>query len=273
MTGKTAAMLVRAVSEIALDILIRTSILEGLAGVRPGTWGRLGTRGLDLAAKALPHLPPEWTAREDQGLYRGLLKTVSSKLPRERADDLVQEILSGLTRNVPGGELYDIGKAQARERHPSLKSAQRWLLRHGWQRAHAKSRSDSRIEEVDLEAIPAPEETGSDDILDFLLFTERGEQFADGFWEVLLPELTPGVRKVIETVLDHPDATNTAIGRMLGVTPTHITHSRGKAVNKAREILTERPDLLEHAPEARVFPPAPEQLKHVMFPAGRNWQG
>ena len=106
--ARLAASLTRTVLRRALlnhlgawstDMLARLSVLEGAAGVAPGTWLVKRERGFGDALNHFgPNLAPAWTSATDQGVYdkavsaaRRSLQDVSSM----DADDLVQEMMLG----------------------------------------------------------------------------------------------------------------------------------------------------------------------------------
>lgn len=99
-----------------MDMFARLSLLEGRAGVAPGSWLRRRERGF---ADALEHfsgkLEPRWTTTHDTGLYSTAIRTARSTLSGASgldADDLVQTLVSESGR--PGGKpahrlFYSVG--------------------------------------------------------------------------------------------------------------------------------------------------------------------
>lgn len=134
-----------------LDMTLRAAILEGVAGVTPLIWARLsGGKGLELAAKALPDLNPEWFSFSDTGTCEAILRGAHSggrggKLTQEAANDILQEIVGGLTLRAPGGEPYDVGKKLAHGGKPSLSEAQAMLARHARGRVISEGRKDPGV--------------------------------------------------------------------------------------------------------------------------------
>lgn len=111
----TARLLLAAWS---MDQLARLSLLEGAAGVPPGTWLRQKSRGFGAALDHFgPNLAGGWTAPTDQGVYDKALAVASRVLrdvARVDANDLLQDLVIGSARS--GGParhrlFYSVGSA------------------------------------------------------------------------------------------------------------------------------------------------------------------
>jgi hypothetical protein len=75
-----------------MDMLARLSVLEGAAGVSPGTWLRHKSRGFGMALDHFgPRLAASWTSGTNQGVYDKALATATRVL-----------------RNVSGTDAYDL---------------------------------------------------------------------------------------------------------------------------------------------------------------------
>lgn len=101
-----------------LDQFARLSILEGAAGISPGTWLRQKSRGFGAALDHFgPRLAASWTANSDQGVYDKALATAARMLRNVTgtdADDLVQELISGsMSSSGPSRNrlFYSVGSA------------------------------------------------------------------------------------------------------------------------------------------------------------------
>lgn len=82
-----------------MDQLARLSVLEGAAGVDPGTWLRFKARGFGAALDHFgPKLAGAWTAMTDQGVYDKAVAAANRVLRNVSgldAEDLVQDLMSG----------------------------------------------------------------------------------------------------------------------------------------------------------------------------------
>lgn len=96
------------VSAFNMDMFARLSILEGAAGVQPGTWLRRGAKGFGDALEHFgPHLAASWTAPRSQGIYDKALAAASRVVSRNSTldpADLVQDLLVNSSRS--GGPDY-----------------------------------------------------------------------------------------------------------------------------------------------------------------------
>lgn len=109
---------VERVAAWSMDMLARLSILEGAAGVSPGTWLRQKGRGFGIALDHFgPKLAASWVSTTNQGVYdkalaaaTKILRSVSGSDPH----DLVQDMISGSSSS--GGParsrlFYSVGAA------------------------------------------------------------------------------------------------------------------------------------------------------------------
>jgi hypothetical protein len=236
------------------DKVLRTSILEGAAGVHPGTWTRDSMRGFD---KALDHFNlrnSPWAAR-DSGLYSALIRASRATLGRsglyDSADDLVQSIIAGETLPSPGGEPAAVGQHLRDEIQigSGLERARALLLKHLKQRAlnmiRGSDRERARIGPGIQEGIEGPEgqvgqypgsslySVDPDDIAveEFLSGpdADRAKAWLMDLWS---RELRDSDFNVINAWLANPNKNFTQLGRELGISGSFI----GKAVVRAREI-------------------------------------
>jgi len=116
--GRFLAASVGKVAAWNMDMLARLSVLEGAAGVSPGTWLRKKAAGFGAALDYFgPKLPAAWTTTQDQGLYNKALATATRALRSAQgtdATDLVQDMVSG--SNTSSGPartrvFYSVGAA------------------------------------------------------------------------------------------------------------------------------------------------------------------
>jgi len=112
-------------SDATLDLMFRLSMLEGAAGVTPGSWSDNPSRGLDQATDhySVSDVDPDWLSTRDQGVYRYLLRMTQAILRSSglegvsdlSADEILINAYMGLARS--GGTkkrvLYEAGKALA----------------------------------------------------------------------------------------------------------------------------------------------------------------
>lgn len=129
-----------------MDMFARLSILEGAAGVRPGTWLKRGARGFGNALEHFgPHLAASWTTTQDQGVYDKALvaasRVLSGKSSMEPAD-LIQDMTINSTRSSGpersrlfytvgsklGSHKNDLGQGQITPRDSKiLGTIERWV--------------------------------------------------------------------------------------------------------------------------------------------------
>lgn len=102
----TARFLRDAVQEIlaafSMDMFARLSLLEGAAGVSPGTWLRRGARGFGSALEHFgPGLAPQWTSNRNEGVYDKALSVAERTLSGSGLDapDLIQDMTINSTRS------------------------------------------------------------------------------------------------------------------------------------------------------------------------------
>lgn len=111
----------KATTGLSLDYFSRLSILEGVAGVLPGTWtGR--TTGLDKklikASGELPLADPSWFEAGDSRLYAGIIKgakKLSSRSPYGSRKDQSAYSDDVLTEFLGSKILYKIGVSKRRD--------------------------------------------------------------------------------------------------------------------------------------------------------------
>jgi len=100
-----------------MDMFARLSILEGAAGVTPGTWLRRSAAGFGDALEHFgPNLAPEWTTTTNQKVYDKAIAAASRVLSSNSSldpADLVQDMVVNSTRSS-GPErtriFYTVGK-------------------------------------------------------------------------------------------------------------------------------------------------------------------
>lgn len=87
----------------SMDMFARLSILEGAAGVNPGTWLRHGARGFGGALEHFgPSLAVAWSTTRNEGVYDKALSAASRTLgdhTQMGPEDLVQNLVVNSTRN------------------------------------------------------------------------------------------------------------------------------------------------------------------------------
>lgn len=90
------------VAAFNMDMFARLSLLEGAAGVSPGTWLRRGARGFGEALEHFgPRLAPQWTTSQNQGVYDKALSVAERTLSGTGVDapDLIQDMTINSTRS------------------------------------------------------------------------------------------------------------------------------------------------------------------------------
>lgn len=106
-----------------MDMLARLSILEGAAGVSPGTWLRRKERGFGSALDHFgPKLAAAWTATTNQGVYDKAVATAARSLRGSHgvdAYDVVQDLVAGSSSSSGPARnriFYAVGKALRKDR-------------------------------------------------------------------------------------------------------------------------------------------------------------
>lgn len=127
------------------EVHCRLLVMEGYAGVGPGVWSRKPAMvGWALAQRALGSTLPRWFTNEKSPIYDAIRKGAASvpAANRETQEDIVQEVISGLTRsNTPGGELYAVGEVLSESGKDVMNMAAHYLYRHARQRTLSAVRS------------------------------------------------------------------------------------------------------------------------------------
>lgn len=249
----------------ALDIFVRTAILEGAAGVRPNQWTSRGRDGLDAAVRHLGiHENSLWTMRRNSGMYDSFVRAATAMLGRsdmaDVADDLVSRVLSGETLpGRPGGELYAVGQQLADhiggkkgDGMDGFGAARALVLRHVKQRAlneiRGRTREQARLgptiqegqmdDEGRAEQLPGSTEWSSyagDLALDRFLSGPAGDRARAWLMDLWSRELRDSDMAVVRAWMNDPSKNYTQLSREIGVTNSFI----GKAIVRAREVAFE----------------------------------
>lgn len=104
--SRVAAAYLEKQANVGYDQLARCLLLEGAAGVKAMTWGKMGARGLAKAEAMLkaehPSMDPDWFTTRDTGAWRILENRVgrvfrSYKLDDDERQDILHRALFGLT--------------------------------------------------------------------------------------------------------------------------------------------------------------------------------
>ena len=195
----------------ALERLIRMGVLEGYAGVKPGTWTGC-SNGWTLVQEAFPNLICKWWDESDLTLLKAIRSGVASReLRKEDREDLVEEIVAGLT--AQNGEAYKVGVWFGKLKWIGLTGVATCLKQHGWHRGISAVRDAPREElraTVEMEAVD--EET-----LDVFLHTHR-----EAIWRLIRSDLStmwgtaPARMALFDAIIANPDLGDVALARALG---------------------------------------------------------
>jgi hypothetical protein len=258
----------------AMDLYCRVAILEAAAGLPPGSWsGGNPSLALRVASEHFGNLEPAWVADKNHGIYGLMVKVASAKLPPEDAQDLVANIISGLTLRRPGGELAAVGEVIADQikAGKGFSSAKRLLIRHTASRAKSISDSQRRaqrnLRETNPLMVHTSEVTGDEEGRKRVREVASDET-ANGLSDISIllnalfdPNIRPRIieylrelwgecgrvsdRRVMLAFLDNPDASGVEIARLLGVSRSFISGARKRMIVLAQESLAQAPpDLL-----------------------------
>ena len=269
-----AHSIIAAIADRHFDVYIRTTLLEGIAGVRPGLWASRGTIGLELAVAELG-LPPDslWASPRDTGTYGNVFRYARSTLARSKREDRAEEVLSDVMSGVslggrPGGVLYQIGallkeNGKWDKKDRSLGDATRLLIRHVGQRVLNTIRGLKREEsnfglrtpvqdrpaksnEMNWEIDQLPGTTMfSPDAADVTFQRFLGGPWADQartwLMDVWEQELRPSEIGIVRAWLMDPDKPALQLGKELGVSNSFIGKTIKRAISIAQDAFTRTP--------------------------------
>ena len=268
MTNRLAQLLTIRVASAAMDQYVRTAILEGIADVGFGKWGRR-PNGLALAEAALgDRLDPEWFSRRDMGVYKAAYLSAYSVLKnRESAEELVAALLAGDTRSrqVHGGQLYDVGVAISSDATPDLGKAKAYISRHIRGRAIAmlrkKAPSSLTMEDEDggTTVLDVPTNVDRDSVIDGILSflaSPSGGSILRKILQVLKVKWAraPGKVAIFEAMLEHPEYSDVQVARFLrpGVPDSENSWIQGGGATYVsrirREVRQEIPKIVQDIP-------------------------
>jgi hypothetical protein len=205
-------------SDLLLDLFARVAILEGVAGVAPGTWTGRGdaysvARGVQAARTALPGAPEAWFVTGATPVLDALRAGAART---DDAEDVVMAVLDGSSRSadVVGGALYDAGKRIAGPT-PALCDATNYL---GWHASCRGSEAARRTRRIDLDAKVPEREWQAKDAGDRL--DEVAASPASRAWILSVLEQVwakaPTKLNVARMWLDDPSRTAVSIALELG---------------------------------------------------------
>lgn len=195
-----------------LDKLIRILILEGVAGVRPGSWSRQRS-GLVMAREALLALDERWFDLSAPVFLECLRKSLqASGLRPELQEEVLMDLLG-----VQSHRLYHIGQSK-----PAFWSARGTLARQGFQRGLDVRKKEANV----IHPMPVEAEMPLDLEVSF-----PDEKEAFSFLRTLVQEMwgnAPGKLEILLTLLDHPDWSNRQVAAHLGkMAPCAATGGEG----------------------------------------------
>jgi hypothetical protein len=92
------AFLIKNARPTTLDLLARVSVLEGIAGVKPGTWMRDKVPEKEIVEVFGDGVQETWLSRRDSGLVTAVRRSLEPLLKNTMvtADDILQGALIGL---------------------------------------------------------------------------------------------------------------------------------------------------------------------------------
>lgn len=289
------AHLIIRIANAQLDKVIRISILEGIAHVKPWLWANkhdgLARAQAFFQEKGIP-IPPQWFEFKDMGVYRAMLFTAIGVLKnKERAEDIVGDILSGESRSttIEGGELYDVGRVLARQESYSLTHAIGMLKLHAKHRALApikKQREESLTVEneeggVEVKDISRSFDTDSEinNLISYLSSPQGGN-----IWEAIRQEIgeewasTPSKLKLVDMFIEHPDWSDVQIGRAMapgipdGAKGSWIQLGAATRVSRIRrEFFAMIPKLMEEIPGVLSDIQLKQELSGLGYGQSHRW--
>lgn len=94
--------LIRKIANVSLDLTLRASILELVAGLRPNTWSNNLNRFLSEAPQYFPNLAPDWWNKRTEKMYEACTSAANGVLKsKSMADDVFQNLFSkGKIKNL-----------------------------------------------------------------------------------------------------------------------------------------------------------------------------
>lgn len=241
---KMARRIVEAVSKSDMDMVIRMTLLEGIAGVKPGTFTSMG--GMVLATRQFPEADSEWF---DRGT--SFISKIETYLRNQEIDnDTVNVVINELFLNRKASResiLYQLGKTQSLDRSmPSVTSAKTLVASAAYRRAIDLTRRkvlrqrivNSLPEGKDGEILEFKGDSVPLNIFNMLSESDDGPLFYQVFREYLedvaVDPLTRGkgkgnVMAVFDLMVANPYDNTSALARKLG--------KDDKVVHRARAIL------------------------------------
>lgn len=110
------AFLLRNARTTSLDLLTRVSVLEGIAGVRPGTWMKDAIPKREIVEVLGPKVKANWLSPRDSGLVTAVRRSLEPLLKNTTttADDILQPAIVGLGASGEVSRMplfYGVGKA------------------------------------------------------------------------------------------------------------------------------------------------------------------
>jgi hypothetical protein len=220
---------------LLMDMMARLALMEGIAGVPVGKWKNIQplALGLEVAEEHFTsegqYLDSEWFSTRSARLYKAIYFAALRILKdRDGAEELVQEILGGMSRakTVEGGQLYDLGKRVLRQK-PDFDYAIALMTKHTKQRAISRLRGqkeDSLTMDTEdggqqVRDVPTAVDTDSvqDQIFEFLASAEGAN-----VWNLLRQKLkikwsrAPNKLTILDAIIENPNRKDTDIARNFG---------------------------------------------------------
>jgi len=264
-TRNTAQQRKQADIATTADKMVRLKILEGAAGVRPGTWTR-GMLDMAEAAGAFPELHRMWTTNRETGIY-SLIMTALLKMGirSEQAEELRQDIIMGTTvPGTPGGALAYIGKRLAPKLMTNSKDAFEKAKADLWKHSQQKGRDLRRLKEERTQHVTISPVEKDDSVVevqiptfgdldpqtqaDALMLALRGPAkrhvwaFLRKVWKTLG---RPSDVAIMDAWLQDPGKSDTALGEELGVSSSMVGQAKKRLIGIARKAIPRSPHIMK----------------------------
>src|SRR5690606_21676665 len=110
------AFLLREAKAVSLDLLARVSVLEGIAGVKPGIWMRNIVPEREIVEVFGPKVKETWLSPRDSGLVTAVRRSLEPLLRNTTttANDILQPAIVGLGASGEFSRMplfYGVGRA------------------------------------------------------------------------------------------------------------------------------------------------------------------
>jgi hypothetical protein len=258
------AFLVREGKTISLDLLARISVLEGIAGVKPGTWMRNVVPEKEIVEVFGPGVRETWLSPRDSGLVVAVRRSLEPLLRNTTttADDILQPAIVGLGASGKVSRMplfYGVGKAPGftvakvmsgqLEPRDMLPVAKSYARRRAIDVLRAQARRPG-IERIDGDEVKPVSRT---DVLDTIVgvLVDPGHSMhgvmTRTLGAVVERDARPSDRRIFEALVTGASKAlnDAAVARALGISRAAVSQAKKRVGVVIREAIARNPKLIE----------------------------